>query len=488
VYQQGKSKVFSPFSWLLAGDVLAIAISFLIPSLISHPETVPTYPEFALYAFLILANCRIMNLYTWGAFTLAHRLFVRLAATLLLSAFYFALLRFVFTANDQAQAIIPLLQDVGQETTHWLNLPTDADYGVHRWIFIQMGSAFVLLIFIRRLILLIAKKSVGRMTIERVAFVGWSSNVNLVLKAMARQKGVFLEVAGFLYTTRDAAMTSAVHGYRSLGEIAHLEEKLLANNATLLIVDQTDISPTEMRRIAEVAARNLVSLEIIQSSFDVWASYLGISVMGGVPVVGIVNRMRHEEPLNRMLKRLMDIIGALIGLTIAAPIIAIFSIFIYLESPGPVFYRQKRLTAGGREFQMIKLRSMKLDADNVPGGGVGWTVKNDPRRLRVGIFLRQWNLDELPQFWNVLKGDMSMVGPRPERMASVENFKHTIRYYNLRLACKAGLTGWAAVHGLRGDTSIEDRLTYDLYYIENWSLWLDVKIVFMTLLPPENAY
>jgi lipopolysaccharide/colanic/teichoic acid biosynthesis glycosyltransferase len=129
---------------------------------------------------------------------------------------------------------------------------------------------------------------------------------------------------------------------------------------------------------------------------------------------------------------------------------------------------------------------MKLDAEQTKGAV--WAVENDPRRLKIGAFMRKWNLDELPQFWNVLKGEMTLVGPRPERPNFVEDFRGSVRYYNLRHSCKPGVTGWAAVHGLRGNTSLEDRLDYDLYYIENWSLMLDFKIMLLTLAPPKNAY
>jgi lipopolysaccharide/colanic/teichoic acid biosynthesis glycosyltransferase len=150
-----------------------------------------------------------------------------------------------------------------------------------------------------------------------------------------------------------------------------------------------------------------------------------------------------------------------------------------------VFYRQQRRGQGEKLVDMIKLRSMRLDAE---ADGVLITVENDPRRLKIGKFIRSWNLDELPQFWNVLVGDMSLVGPRPERIESVDEYEDSIRYYNLRHTCKPGLTGWAAVHGLRGNTSIPDRIEYDLYYVENWSLLLDLKIMLMTLAPPKNAY
>jgi lipopolysaccharide/colanic/teichoic acid biosynthesis glycosyltransferase len=128
---------------------------------------------------------------------------------------------------------------------------------------------------------------------------------------------------------------------------------------------------------------------------------------------------------------------------------------------------------------------MRLDAEQ--GGKPGWTVKDDPRRLRIGAFMRAWNIDELPQFWNVLKGEMSLVGPRPERPELIASFKEEITHYNARHACKPGITGWAAVNGLRGDTDLSERIRCDLYYMENWNLWLDFQIMFLTFFRRKNA-
>jgi exopolysaccharide biosynthesis polyprenyl glycosylphosphotransferase len=192
-----------------------------------------------------------------------------------------------------------------------------------------------------------------------------------------------------------------------------------------------------------------------------------------------------DRLFNRMLKRTMDIIGATIGLTLSAPIMLVCGILIYLESPGPIFYRQIRTGRNGRNFTIFKLRSMRLDAEK---GTACWTQKDDPRRLKTGAFMREWNLDEVPQFWNVLKGEMSLVGPRPERPELIANFKHQIPHYNARLASKPGLTGWAQVNGLRGDTSLVERVRYDLHYLENWSLWFDLQTMFLTFFKRQNAY
>lgn len=203
-----------------------------------------------------------------------------------------------------------------------------------------------------------------------------------------------------------------------------------------------------------------------------------------MPVLGISKLPLHST-VNQFIKRGLDILGALVGLFLSAPIIAIMGAIIYAESPGPIFYRQRRLGMNGRLFDMIKLRSMKLNAE--ADGKVGWTVKDDPRRLKVGTFMRKTNIDEIPQFWNVLCGEMSLVGPRPERPELIEEFKEVIPHYNARHNIKPGITGWAQVNGLRGDTDLEERVQFDLHYIENWNVVFDFQIMVMTFLKRENA-
>jgi len=165
------------------------------------------------------------------------------------------------------------------------------------------------------------------------------------------------------------------------------------------------------------------------------------------------------------------------------------AVLVKLTSPGPVFYRQERCGLNGRTFNMLKFRSMRVDAEQQTGAV--WAQKDDPRRTRFGTFLRQTSLDELPQFINVLLGDMSLVGPRPERPVFIQKFTKTIPSYMARHCVKAGITGWAQVHGWRGNTSLRKRLQYDLYYITHWTPWLDFRILWMTVLKGlvnRNAY
>ena len=189
------------------------------------------------------------------------------------------------------------------------------------------------------------------------------------------------------------------------------------------------------------------------------------------------------------LKRTVDVVGASLTLLFISPVMMLTALLIKLESPGPVFYVQERMGLDAKPFPMLKFRSMRADAET---NGPGWTVKNDPRRTRFGAIIRRISLDELPQFINVLVGDMSLVGPRPERPVYVEQFRQRIPRYMDRHREKAGLTGWAQVNGLRGDTSVVERTKYDVWYIENWSLALDFKIMIQTVLNAarrnNNAY
>ncbi|MEM9291984.1 MAG: undecaprenyl-phosphate glucose phosphotransferase [Acidobacteriota bacterium] len=198
--------------------------------------------------------------------------------------------------------------------------------------------------------------------------------------------------------------------------------------------------------------------------------------VGGSPVINL-----SQVPMrgwHSLAKRGMDIAIAAAAILVLLPFLPLMAALIWLEDHGPIFYSQERMGLDGQSFMIWKLRTMRVNAE--ASTGPVWAVKDDPRRTRLGSFLRATSIDELPQLWNVLQGDMSIVGPRPERPAFVHEFKHKIPQYMMRHRVKAGMTGWAQVHGWRGNTSIKKRIQYDLYYIQNWSLLLDVKILWMT--------
>lgn len=192
-----------------------------------------------------------------------------------------------------------------------------------------------------------------------------------------------------------------------------------------------------------------------------------------------------KSAANGALKRGVDIAGALFGLIVAAPVIALFGLLIYRESKGSIFYKQTRTGKNGKDFTIYKLRSMKLDSEV---SGAGWTVENDPRCLKVGALMRKLNIDEVPQFWNVLKGEMSLVGPRPERPEHIVRLEKEINRYQDRHAVKPGITGWAQVNGWRGDTDLNERVKCDIEYIERSSILWDFVIMAKTFFNRQNAY
>lgn len=195
----------------------------------------------------------------------------------------------------------------------------------------------------------------------------------------------------------------------------------------------------------------------------------------GIPLINI-RRIPLDNFLNSLAKRTMDIIGSLVLIILTLPVMLFAAIGTKLSSPGPVIFKQERVGLGKKPFTMYKFRSMRVNVSS----DTGWTTDTDPRKTKFGSFIRKFSIDELPQFFNVLKGDMSLVGPRPELPYFVDQFKETIPLYMVKHQVRPGITGWAQVHGYRGDTSIKKRIEHDIYYIENWTLMLDIKILFMT--------
>lgn len=258
-------------------------------------------------------------------------------------------------------------------------------------------------------------------------------------------------------------------------------------------IEQVIIALPEGRR-AEVpelvmrCQRGRVDIKVLPDIFAYIAGELNVDDLGGVPLLTVRDIAMRGWKLSA--KRGVDIICAIGGLIVLSPFMLLTAALIRKDSPGSVFYTQSRMGLDGRPFPMIKFRSMRPDAE---AGGPGWTVENDPRVTRIGRFMRRTNWDEIPQLINILLGHMSIVGPRPERPEWVMKFREQIPRYMERHREKAGLTGWAQVNGLRGDTSISDRTAFDLWYVENWSLWLDIKIIFRTFVQTitrssPNAY
>ena len=264
-------------------------------------------------------------------------------------------------------------------------------------------------------------------------------------------------------------------GLPVFGTVADLPKIIEGHGIDEVIIGLPEATHQELVGIISQCEREKVSIRVFPDVFQIMASEVTISDLGGLPLLTIRDVALRGWKLT--LKRIVDMAFSGIFLLVASPIMMLTALLIKVDSPGPVFFAQERMGLDAKPFKMLKFRSMRADAER---SGPGWTTKDDPRRTRVGTFIRKTSVDEFPQFINVLMGDMSVVGPRPEQPAYVEQFRSSIPRYMERHREKAGVTGWAQVNGLRGDTSIAERTKYDLWYTENWSLWLDFKIILRT--------
>ncbi len=267
------------------------------------------------------------------------------------------------------------------------------------------------------------------------------------------------------------------HGYKVIGTIDQVKELIRENKIDQIFIALPHKSYDRLEKTLTMLGDETVDIKLAPDIMQFIRLNSSIEDFDGFPIVSL-----SESPMygwNLVFKRVFDIIFSMIFIIFWSPILLLVAALIRLESKGPLLYRQERMSLGGEPFMIYKFRSMKADAEKETGAV--WASSGDRRRTKVGQFLRKTSLDELPQLFNVLKGNMSLVGPRPERPVFVENFKKNVPLYMLRHKMKSGITGWAQVNGWRGDTSLEKRIEYDLYYIENWSLSFDIKILWLTV-------
>jgi len=273
-----------------------------------------------------------------------------------------------------------------------------------------------------------------------------------------------------------------------IGTTGELPELIDAYDVDEVIIALPEASHRELVQLVSKCQRGRVNIKVYPDIFAYMSGGITVDDLNGLPLLSVRDVALRGWKLS--LKRAMDIVGSFVGLIILSPALVMTAIAIKLESPGPVFFCQDRMGLDGRPFPMIKFRTMRQDAERE---GPGWTKPGDPRVTRLGALMRKTNWDEIPNLINVFYGQMSLVGPRPEQPYYVQRFREYIPRYMERHREKAGMTGWAQVNGLRGDTSILERTKYDLWYVENWSLWLDIKIVIRTIFRTitrrdENAY
>ena len=323
--------------------------------------------------------------------------------------------------------------------------------------------------------------------LRHILVIGTRPEALRLVRTLERHQQLGLQLRGIVMLDEDPANGS------SFGKVPVLEDR---EEALQLIgtgaIDQVFITLAlgESRRLREV--RDWLGDEPVTTHFvpDLAGDLIlhgKVEEFDGLPIITL-----QDSPLygwNSLLKRGLDLCLGGIGLALFSPLLALIAVMIKLGSPGPIFFRQERMGLDGRRFSMLKFRTMVEDAERETGPV--WTAPSDPRVTRIGRLLRRTSFDELPQLWNVIKGEMSLVGPRPERPELIGKFRKEVPKYMLRLKVKAGVTGWAQIHGWRGNTSIEKRIEHDMYYIENWSLWLDLKVLALSLVRGfvnKNAY
>jgi Undecaprenyl-phosphate glucose phosphotransferase len=314
--------------------------------------------------------------------------------------------------------------------------------------------------------------------LKRVLVVGVGDLGRMVADRILEHSELGFRLVGFV---DDRALTSDAIGYRGLpvlGTIAQVDEVCTREQIDEIYVALPIDEHVKMLGVVEYATRECLNVHVVPDLLQFIALRARLEDLDGLPLISV-----NDAPLrglNNILKRMVDLAISLTVIAIGGIPALIIALQIKRSSPGPVFYTQERMGLDGHAFTVYKFRSMPVDAEDA--SGPVWARDDDPRATAVGRWLRRHDLDELPQFLNVLKGNMSIVGPRPERPFFVEQFKHEMPQYMLRHKVKAGITGWAQVNGWRGNTSLEKRIEFDLYYIENWSLSLDFKIMWLTLL------
>ncbi len=311
---------------------------------------------------------------------------------------------------------------------------------------------------------------------QRALVVGTGQLAKAVAEKLAQHHEMGLEVVGFL--DDNGGQGGRVGSWPVLGGLAQLEEVCRQHRVETIYVALPLRSQHKVVRILKRAEQLFLDVRVVPDLLQYYALRAGVEDLDGIPVINLT--AIPLEGWNSLVKRTVDVVFSLLGLTLLSPLLALIALAVYLQDRGPVFYRQLRMGLDGRPFWILKFRTMVVDAEKETGPR--FAHPGDPRVTKVGAFLRRTSLDELPQLWNVLKGDMSLVGPRPERPEFVARFRARYPEYMARHRVKAGITGWAQVHDLRGQSSIRKRIAYDLYYIDNWSLGLDFKILGLTLL------
>jgi putative colanic acid biosynthesis UDP-glucose lipid carrier transferase len=312
--------------------------------------------------------------------------------------------------------------------------------------------------------------------VRRMAIVGAGGLGREIAERIRRTPWSGLDIRGF-YDDDPALANRSIDGVPVLGSVERMLDDLDRGGLDQVWIALPLRAEVRVRALLEALRRHPVQVRFVPDIFNFTLLHHSMTEIAGLPVINLT-----DSPLdgpNLILKQVEDFVLSLVILIVASPLMLLIAIGVKLSSPGPVFFSQERVTWNGQRFRILKFRTMPLDAE--ASSGPVWSTRDERRATPFGAFLRRTSLDELPQFFNTLRGEMSVVGPRPERPEFVERFKHEIPGYMQKHLVKAGITGWAQVNDFRGDSDVHERIQCDLYYIENWSVWFDLRIIALTL-------
>lgn len=426
--QSSVSLAFLCFPLLVCLDIVIISAAFFWGSHLSNPESRFSWQNaffFAALGPIVFSFCKVYRLQWQALFQIVSQL---LGGTLLL-IFLQVLLKYSFP-----NSLAPLFQTGG--------------------LFITASGIFFAC-------------SINHLCYRKLLQWGFRRGLGL--------QHVLLAGNASLLDRKEHFLLQGIHlSEACTPNVENIQETLKRAHFDRIVLYGPELPAEEINHIYQQASRQGVELWLQPDVHQLFTSRQQLDEMAGVPVIKLQRTPLHH-PLHRALKRSLDLVIATSSLILLSPILLLLALSIRLDSSGPIFYRQTRISRNGKAFEMLKFRTMCVDSE-IQSGPV-WASSNDPRTTRVGRWLRRASLDELPQLFNVLFGSMSFVGPRPERPHFVSQFEQEILNYPDRHLVKAGMTGWAQVNGWRGDTSIEERTRCDLYYIENWSLFLDLRII-----------
>ena len=327
---------------------------------------------------------------------------------------------------------------------------------------------------IRKIQITAIKRGFG---IRNVIIVGTDETAKAIASKIQKHIALGYKIVGYI-SDKEIAHSENENNLEILGEVSEIPKIAREKNIDKIIFASPNVSNKDTLDIILKCAELNVDFTIVPGVYEIVTSKVNVDDIDGIPVIGL-----KESPLqcfNLFFKRAFDLIFSTVLLIVLSPLLLVLLIVIKLNSKGPVLYNQERVGEDNKTFTIYKFRSMRMDAEEHTGPV--WAQERDPRRTKVGTFMRKMSFDELPQLFNILRGNMSLIGPRPERPFFVEQFKNDILGYMSRHRIKPGITGWAQVNGLRGNTSIVERTKYDLYYIENWSMAFDLKILVRTIL------